>query len=241
VPMISLRPSSAPQDTHRQRVARFIRALPWGMFVVLIGGLSPACGAGTPVAILMSVSGETNPALSAMEEIAAGVPINLTSGTQLTFLLYAQCRLVTVVGGTLTLNRMGFTATGSVTSQRNGPCPTIHALSAGAGATSGGMLMRQGVGIPVDLPIDPDLIFVGNRAGAVASVYLYEQDHPDAPLLRFNLYEYRATLPADHFVLDWNTRYSLQIRMSDQPTPLELNFIAAARKSNDVLVLLRID
>src|ERR1700758_1130847 len=100
-----------------------------------VAGLSSALvfstsarAADAPVGIVMAVSGTTTPALSAMTEIPADSAIKLDSGSTLTFLDYARCKLVTVSSGTVTLGRSGYKVDGRVESEVDGPCPQTYSM-----------------------------------------------------------------------------------------------------------------
>ena len=102
--------------------------------------LAPAFADEAPAGLLMSLSGSTSPPLAAMSELPSASPLQLAAGTELTFLHYAKCKLITVTGGTLTLTRTDFAADGKVVAEKDGPCPRVHQLGANApGTTSGGV------------------------------------------------------------------------------------------------------
>src|SRR5712692_4082516 len=82
-----------------------------------------------PAAMVMAVSGNTIPAISAMSEIASGIPVQLAPGTELTVLDYTRCRMVTVSGGTLTVTRFDFVTDGKIVAEIKAPCPHVHQLS----------------------------------------------------------------------------------------------------------------
>jgi len=190
-----------------------------------------------PAGIIMTVTGQTTPSLTPMQEILADTPIHLGAGSQLTFLHYLRCRLVTVTGGTVTLSRTDFKVDGHVDSERAGPCPTVHQLTgAGAGATPGGMVMR-GTAAPPALPVKPDIIFVGRQAANVVGASVWREGG-NRPLIALDISAPRASLPPGP-PLTRNGRYVLRVKLRDQAAAMEMTFIA--RGGIDPLVVLRID
>ena len=138
--------------------------------LVLVALLSaPAAATETPAGIVMEISGQTAPPLSDMAEIPANVPFQLASNTRLTFLHYGRCKLVTVMGGTLALTRSDYKEDGKVESETDGPCPHVYALPDNAdGHGSGGTVFRGAATAP-HWPANPQILFAGARAPAVAA------------------------------------------------------------------------
>src|SRR5947209_1183184 len=193
------------------------RRPPYYLALALLAGLcawGPA-GAAEPnaVGIIMKVSGETDPGLPLREEVAANAVIKLGPGAELTFLHYPPtCELVTVAGGTVKLTKTAFTTDGEVKSQQNRPCPRVYELS----GTGGGWVARD----LLRLPVAPEIILAGNRAGEVTEAAVYEKGQPDRLLYCLELAEQRATLPASAAPLEPNHRYLLKLSMSDSAQPL---------------------
>jgi hypothetical protein len=204
----------------------------------LIAGLSlwgPA-GAAEPnaVCIIMKVIGETDPGLPLREEVSANTVIKLGPGTELTFLHYPPtCELVTVTGGTLKLTKTAFTTDGEVKSQQNRPCPRVYELT----GTGGGWVARD----LLRLPVAPEIILAGSRAGEVTEAGVYEKGQPDRLLYNLELAEQRATPPASAAPLEPNHRYLLKLSMSDGAQSLEHGFVAVGVGATDSLVVLHVD
>jgi hypothetical protein len=87
----------------------------------------------------MAVTDTTDPILSPMTEIPTDTPIWLGGGGKLMFLDYARCKLVTVIGGTLTLSRTDYKTDGRIESEAEGPCPHVYSLNE-PGGTAGGLV-----------------------------------------------------------------------------------------------------
>jgi hypothetical protein len=129
-----------------------------------------------PAALVMSVSGNTTPAVSPMSEIASGAPIKLEPGAELTLLDYARCKMVTVSGGTATVTRFDFSADGKIVTQVDVPCPRIHQLSAAAGGTVAGGLVMRGLGSVPRWPLNRQIDLVGNGADKLKAASMPEAD-----------------------------------------------------------------
>jgi hypothetical protein len=213
--------------------------IPRGPSAALLAGLlttTTSALAAEPAAagIVMKVTGQTTPDLPIRAEIPADTAIQLGPAVELTFLHYRKCKLVTVVGGTLELSAGDFTTDGKVETELPGPCPRVYQLAGSAG----GWVARD---LPPRIPVNPEIIFAGQRADRIAEAAVYAQDQRERPLFRFDLVDRRATEPAAAAPLTAEHRYVLRIRMSDQADPIEHGFVAVAPGTGGSLVVLRID
>ena len=212
--------------------------IPRGPSAALLAGLlttTPALAAEPAAAgIVMKVTGQTTPDLPIRAEIPADTAIQLGPAVELTFLHYRKCKLVTVVGGTLELSAGDFTTDGRVETELPGPCARVYQLAGSAG----GWVARD---LPPRIPVNPEIIFAGQRADRIAEAAVYAQDQRERPLFRFDLVDRRATEPAAAAPLTAEHRYVLRIRMSDQADPIEHGFVAVAPGTGGSLVVLRID
>jgi hypothetical protein len=210
-----------------------------GLYAALLTSLltiMPAAAAEPDAAgIVMKVTGQTTPDLPVRTEIPADTAIKLGPAAELTFLHYRKCKLVTVVGGTLELSARDFTTDGKVEKEVPGPCPRVYQLAGSAG----GWVARD---LPPRLPVNPEIIFAGQRAGRIIEAAVYAQDQRERPLFRFDLVDRRATEPAAATPLTAEHRYVLKMKMSDRPDdPIEHGFVAVAPGTGGSLVVLRID
>ena len=210
-----------------------------GLYAALLTSLltiMPAAAAEPDAAgIVMKVTGQTTPDLPVRTEIPADTAIKLGAAVELTFLHYRKCKLVTVVGGTLELSARDFTTDGKVEKEVPGPCPRVYQLAGSAG----GWVARD---LPPRLPVNPEIIFAGQRAGRIIEAAVYAQDQRERPLFRFDLVDRRATEPAAATPLTAEHRYVLKMKMSDRPDdPIEHGFVAVAPGTGGSLVVLRID
>ena len=103
-------------------------------------GIATAYGAGTPAGIVLKITGATQPAISEGVEIPADTPIKLGHGAELTFQQYFDCKVITVVGGTLTLSRGKYKTDGTIESERNASC--LGSYSPATGADTSGLVLR---------------------------------------------------------------------------------------------------
>jgi hypothetical protein len=186
-----------------------------------------------PAGMVIKITGSTTPALPTRSEIPAHTVIKLGSDTELTFLHYGKCKLITVAGGTLELNKRDFVTDGKIENEASGPCPRVYQLK----GDTGGWVSRD---LPPRLPVDAEIVFAGRRADKVVEAAVYAQDRTDQPLFRFELANRRATEPpASELTAD--KTYVLKVRLADQPNALEHSFVAIASGTRGSLVVLRID
>ncbi len=187
----------------------------------------------------MALTGTTTPPLAVMAEISAGASVEIAPAAQLTFLHYGRCKLITVSGGTLSLSRTEFTTAGQIISEKDGPCPRIHALTGSpAGTVSGGMVMRGGGALP-RWPLDPTIVVAGNGSDGLKTAVIYAEDKNDLPLVQLDVAGHALRFPAGQERLPANGRYVLQLTVADRAEPIELPFIGTAADGPELIVVLR--
>jgi hypothetical protein len=212
-----------------------------GLFGALVFFAS-ARAADSPAGIVMAVSGATSPALSPMTEIPVDSPIKLDSGSTLTFLDYARCKLVTVSSGTVTLGRSGYKVDGRVESEVDGPCPQTYSMkdSGEASHTTGGLIMRGGLG-PPRWPVNSVFLLTGPGASKIQTAAVYPEDQPDAPSATLRVAHGQAVQPPATAPLLPNRRYTLRLSASDGAKPTEVTFVSTASSDPQPVVVLRFD
>jgi hypothetical protein len=190
----------------------------------------------------MEISGETNPPLSGMAEIPANIPVQLKSNTRLTFLHYARCKLVTVIGGTLTLTSADYKEDGKIEGETDGPCPRVYSLpdDNGEGRGTGGAIFR-GSAIAPRWPASLDIVFTGTRAHSVAAAAILADGDSGPPPVQLSLTGPRATPPQGTPPLRPDGRYILRLAMRDRRGPIDMPFVATAAGEAGALVVLRVD
>ena len=207
---------------------------------LLLGSLSmPAFAAEPPAALVMAISGKTNPPLGAMSEIASGAKLQLDPGTELTVLDYARCKMVTVSGGSLTITRFDFMSDGKIVREVEAPCPRFHQLSASAGgAVAGGVVMRGGLGSVQRWPLEREIVIAGG-ADKLKAAAIYADGRLDAPVVQLAVAGTGARFPEQAPPLAVNERYVLRLTIEGQPQPVDIPFIGAAPSGRSLLVVLR--
>lgn len=211
---------------------------------VLVWALAslPALAAEAPAGIVMAVAGGTDPPLAPMTEIAAGEAIKLAPDGRLTFLDYARCKLVTVLGGTLTLGALGYQTDGRVDSETDGPCPQTYAIAAadGGARTTAGMVMRGGAE-PPRWPANMQFLLTGTRAGGFRSAVIYPEHKPESPVAAFAIADGKAVAAPGSLPPLANRRYVLRLSPSDPSKSTEIVFLGTAPQQPQPVVILRFD
>jgi hypothetical protein len=191
-----------------------------------------------PPGIVMTIAGDTDPPLSPMTEIPAGVSVRLRPDTKLTFLHYALCKLVTVTGGTLILSPANFRQDGGASSEAEGPCPRVYTLTdTGQGRTTSGIVTR-GVPMPPRWPASPEILFTGSRASTVTLAAILDAGQPPMPLV---VAGGRARPPNGAAPLSPNGHYTLRLTLRDRSDPVDVPFVATDPSGSGSLVVLRVD
>jgi hypothetical protein len=141
---------------------------------MLDAGLARAANTNSAVAALvMDLTGVTEPPLVVHREVAAGARIAIAPGARLSLLHYATCSIVTFSGGTVKVTEQGLEAEDvNIESTKSGPCPHVHKISlSGPGPLGGGIVSR---GISRDpsqyAEVAPDGLVVITGAGAANAV-----------------------------------------------------------------------
>jgi hypothetical protein len=209
------------------------------VFTVLsaLTGVAPA--AEPPAALVMDVSGSTEPTVTAMSEIASGTPLKLDAAARVTLLDYARCKAVTVSGGTITVTRFDFVTDGKIISETGAPCPRVHKLSANAGGAVAGGLVMRGLAAPPRWPLDREFVFAGDGGDKLAAAAIYADGRLDSPLLRLDVAGRRARVPAGAAPLPEGDKYVLRLTLHGRAEPVDISFIGAAPAGPSLLVVLR--
>ena len=216
---------------------RYLISLVAGLALLSISAAGYAEG---PAGIVMAMTGDSDPPLSVMAEIPAGLALQLKPETKLTFLHYGRCKLVTVVGGTLVLQAADYKSGGMVAGETDAPCPQTFELSnaGSAGRTTGGIVAR-GISLPPRWPANPQFVFTGPRAAAVTGATILAENRQ--PVLRLDVGPGWGKAAAGAAPLQPNAHYALQLTLRDQAQPISMPFTAGESAPTGTLIVLRFD
>jgi hypothetical protein len=176
------------------------------------------------VALVLEVDGPVTPALRPYREILSGTTVSLTKDGRLVFLNYANCRTLTVVGGSVTFTR-GPTPIlkGAATrADVRGQCPRKFSATGADAAT----VLREASGAAVATSATPQFILVGRRAEEFAGIRIKSGNRE---LLSRPLTGPRFSWPADVPPLAPGT-YALDLRPKvSGAAAVTVNFEASTR------------
>jgi hypothetical protein len=99
----------------------------------------------------------------------------------------------------------------------------------------------RGVAVPPRWPVDPQIVFAGDRATEVRAAAIYDDSHSAQPLIRLTLAGRRARSSPSTAAMTPNARYTLRLTLADQPAPVDVAFIATAQSEAGALVIVRVD
>jgi hypothetical protein len=215
-----------------------------GLVFVAAGAWAPALAAETPAGIVMATTGSSDPPLSPMTEIPADKPIKLDATAELTFLDYARCKLVTVVGGTLNLTATDYSTDGRIKSEEDGPCPQAYSIApskAGTGAaTTAGLIMRSAAG-PPRWPVNAQFLLTGQHAERFHTATVSTEDRPDSLSVSFTIVGGKAVAAPGTLPLLANRRYRLRLISADPAPPIDLVFVGTAPSQPAPIIIFRVD
>jgi hypothetical protein len=194
-----------------------------------------------PAGIVMAISGETDPPLTAMAEISDGSRISLKGDARLTFLHYSLCKIAVVTGGTVTLSRANFVSDGRIESEKDEPCPRVYSMldMSETNRSTGGALIRGGAMTPPHWSASAEFIFTGAKANLITAAVIISDDSPAQPM-QLQIVDGRGRQPAGAAPLKPDGHYTLRISTRDRSTPTVMPFISAAPSASGALVVLRL-
>jgi hypothetical protein len=144
----------------------------------LAGGIPPAAAHNPAVALVLEVDGPVTPALRPYREILAGTTVSLTNEGRLVFLNYANCRTLTVVGGSVTFTSgpMPILKGAATRADVRGQCPRkFSATGSDAAVTMRDPSVNPSV-TAVDTSTTPQFVLVGRRAEEFADIRITSGD-----------------------------------------------------------------
>lgn len=115
-----------------------------------------AQGKPAPVALVMQMTGTTDPPLARHREVGEGTKVTVGPKSTLALLHYNSCSIVTLNGGTATVTADAVVApAANVESTKPGPCPRVHKIALEGRAATGGVSVSRAVGSPSsDAPLN---------------------------------------------------------------------------------------
>ncbi len=145
--------------------------------VLALAGAFAAQAATAPVALVMQVTGKTDPPLARHREVPEG-SIKLGPQSKVALLHYVSCKIVTVNGGTANVTSNDVEApAANVESSKAGPCPRVHKIVLSEGTASGGVSVSRAVSIPnnaapINMAANATVVLTGAPAARAVSYEL---------------------------------------------------------------------
>jgi hypothetical protein len=200
--------------------------------------VQPACadrGAG----MVLKLSGQTEPPLAPFTELPLGKPFKLDTNTMISVVHYDSCRVVTIVGGEITLTTLGVDSQGGIIKDSQvRTCPKEHLMTQGAAAaTSGGMLMRS-TDDSLELTTKPNVVFTGALSGDVQEADILRDDRVVAKLKPS---DHGITWPSSQAPLAMGTDYTLRLQVAGAPKPITQDFSTVPDSEVDGITIVRVE
>ena len=220
-----------------------ITALILAYLGLAVGWQCPRVSAQAAAALVLEVHGTIQPGVAPYQEVAAETQFTLADDARLVFLHYSTCRMVTVVGGSITLNTETYTMIGGAKKvERRVDCPRQVVLQ--AEGSSAGILIRGAPMVPVlRLSTQPTFVLVGRRADDFAAVQVTTQD--GVIVLKAPLQGRRFRWPTGVAPLSANTAYKLTLLPAlEKAAALTASFVATApavSRRDSALLLVRVE
>lgn len=208
--------------------------------ILVLAAVPLPAGAQKAVGLALEVVGPVRPALSAFTEIRDGTVLGLASNGRLTFAHYNSCRVVTIVGGEVTIGRLWYDVVGgSIESEARGACVTeVRARTEGGRAS--GLVLRAGPR-GIAYPTRPSFVLVGRRADDITNLVVTRDGETVADI---RLDGRRFEWPDDLAPLADRGAYRLVLRTRDRKDAFVVEFVASLAKDTTgpaPLALLRVD
>lgn len=202
---------------------------------ILIGLVATRAIAGEPAALVLDVTGATEPAIFPYSEIEAGTEVTLADDARLSLIHYGTCKALTLVGGSVRIEANRYLIGRSrVEEERSQDCPNEVALA--EDGTAAGVLMRDVAGGTPHLPIRPSFVIAGGSADTVERIDILVGA---APVMTLPVKARHVAWPQDATALKSGSEYGVSIVRSDGSST-DTAFLANARGPRS-LVILRLD
>jgi hypothetical protein len=195
-----------------------------------------------PAALVIQVTGTTQPQLVRHREVAEGTRITLAPQARVSILHYEQCAIVTLTGGPAVVTANGIeTAAGNVESTKKGPCPKVHKISLSEGAASGGVSVSRSINAaasappagPLNLAANGVIVLSGAAASTATSYELldgFNRSVTKKASIKDRAFEFDGSESA-------HGPYTVRIRFANRPEPLDLQVFLSRTIDGGMLVL----
>lgn len=206
--------------------------------LVLSLPIGQANAAGDAAGLVMAISGVTKPPLAIHREVPAGTRVSLGLGSRLTLLHYATCTIVTLNGGTVTVNERDLEAEPLyVETRKPGPCPKVHRIATAGPGPLGGVTVARSIGRAAqEVTPGATIVLAGTDADRVTSAALLDSARqPVGAPIRIG----DASFTLDP-ALARRRSYVLTLSFDGRAEPVEVP-IAIAAIGADGLLILRLD
>jgi len=189
-------------------------------------------------ALVMELTGVTNPPLVVHREVAPGTKIAIAKGAHLSLLHYATCSIVTFSGGTVKVTEQGLEAAeANIESTKPGPCPRVHKISLGGPGPLGGGIVSRGISHDespyAEVTSDGLVIIKGPRAASAVSADVLDSNRMlvagDIPI-RQESFRLNGTLPPKR-------PYFINIHFRGRRDPVEVPVSISASNAKGLLIL----
>ncbi len=208
--------------------------VPQALFGLGLAALAAISQASTPVALVLEVTGGTEPPIDAFDEVSAGVSVDLAVGTRLTFSHYPSCSEVTIEGGSVHFTAQKFLLEkGRVVEEKRVRCPsTIELPKEGR---VGGLTMRAPA---AKLAPTPRILFLGKEVDALKRVRI---THDGTSRFERALTERHFVWPENEAPLEPGKGYVLELVASDSGAIRKLPFEVSTRSRPGSVTIIRLD
>jgi hypothetical protein len=189
-----------------------------------------------PVALVLDVTGDTDPPIDPYTEVASGTELVLGDTTRLEFLHYNSCEDVTVQGGRLSFSESRFQhSKGDILELKRQECPTTVAMT--KDAPIGGILLRgNNTGVMLVLGERPGFVIVGQGKNRYEAVTILREGNK---VFEGKLDGARFRLPPEIDPLEAGNTYQL-VLSGPKTEPTEIEFLAKTYPKTNIM-LLRVD
>jgi hypothetical protein len=189
---------------------------------IIFGFLHGAAFGAEPVAMVMQIIGETDPALREGDLLADGRQVILERDTRITFFIFGECGLFTATHGTVTFLRREAKSDSDTLLPGPGPCTKVYDLrEPGEPVVGGGLTLRHG-DLPLRVPARPEFLLGGLGAVRIVGAQLTPEDGESRTPRTMVLAGGKLTLETPTLLLN-NHGYTLTFSVSSGARPQGLS------------------